>query len=113
MKPAILIAALTSLALGAPQIPSLPAAALEQRDDARSENVTIADLVVREHYDGTLESVHFVLSGRNATDLICSADAPDFPSKVYTCGDSKYRFALWTGTQWKYALRIYHELATA
>src|SRR6266566_926730 len=74
------------------------------------ENINITDLAVHEYYDGSIQGVDFLLSGDNATNLLCSAASPGFPSPVITCGDTKYRFALYPGKDVQYALRIYHEL---
>ncbi|KAF4303572.1 putative protein elicitor [Botryosphaeria dothidea] len=75
------------------------------------ENIDIDDLYVRKN-DG-IQSVSFKLSGKNATDLDCSASNPGLPSEVITCGESKYRFALENGETTEFALHIYHELGLA
>ncbi|KAL0261902.1 Effector protein PevD1 [Diplodia seriata] len=80
-------------------------------DPATYENIDIADLTVRKN-DG-IQSVSFKLSGKDATDLDCSASNPGLPSDVITCGETKYRFALYSGTESEFALRIYHELGLA
>ncbi|OJD31756.1 major allergen alt [Diplodia corticola] len=80
-------------------------------DPATYENIDIADLTVRKN-DG-IQSVSFKLSGRDAADLGCSASDPGLPSAVITCGESKYRFALYAGAESEFALRVYHELGTA
>jgi hypothetical protein len=63
--------------------------------------------------NGTVRNMSFKLTGRNATDLLCAKTDPDFPSAVITCGDSKYRFALYPGKEFEYSLRLYHELGLA
>ncbi|KAL1638573.1 Effector protein PevD1 [Diplodia intermedia] len=80
-------------------------------DPASYENIDIADLTVRKN-DG-VRSVSFKLSGDDAADLDCSASDPGLPSDVITCGGSKYRFALYSGGESEFALRIYHELGLA
>lgn len=75
------------------------------------ENIDIADFTVRKN-DG-IQSVSFKLSGKDAKDLDCSASNPGLPSEVITCGETKYRFALYSGQESEFALRIYHELGLA
>lgn len=82
-------------------------------DPATYENIDIAEFTVRENADGSLMATSFLLSGEAAANLTCSASDPSLPSEVYICGDSKYRFALVPGSEYKYGLRIYHELGTA
>ncbi|KAK2042771.1 hypothetical protein LZ31DRAFT_555859 [Colletotrichum somersetense] len=76
------------------------------------ENIDISDLSVRRLQNGTVTNVNFLLSGNDAKDLACGA-ATDVPSYVITCGESKYRFAIFHGNKTDYGLRIYHELAPA
>lgn len=73
------------------------------------ENIDIADFTVRKN-DGAVQSVSLKLSGKNATDLDCSASNPALPSEVITCGATKYSFALVQGSTSDYGLRVYHEL---
>lgn len=75
------------------------------------ENIDIADLYVRKN-EG-IQSVSLKLSGKNATDLDCSASNPGLPAEVFTCGESKYRFAIDKGETTEFALHIYHELGLA
>ncbi|EOD43152.1 putative major allergen alt [Neofusicoccum parvum UCRNP2] len=75
------------------------------------ENIDISDFTVRKN-DG-IQAVFFKLSGKNATDLDCSASNPGFPSDVITCGETKYRFALYPGSTTEFGLRLYHELGLA
>jgi len=80
---------------------------------SKYEDVAIADLHVRMFPEnGTVMDVSFLLSGRDAANLSCSRHAPELPSAVFACGDSKYRFALYKGKTVDYALRVYHELGT-
>jgi hypothetical protein len=74
------------------------------------EDINITSFTVITTEQGKVMSVSFLLTGDNATDIQCVAQGLDFPSPVYTCGDTKYRFALWTGKTETYALRLYHEL---
>jgi hypothetical protein len=75
------------------------------------ETIDIEDFdVSTDNSRKVVTNVYFKLSGDNATALECSAANPDFPSKVHTCGDSKYRFALTPGSEWEFALMLYHEL---
>ncbi|KAI0023641.1 hypothetical protein F4780DRAFT_59145 [Xylariomycetidae sp. FL0641] len=58
----------------------------------------------------TVDYVSFTLSGEDATGLSCEAET-GVPSEVVTCGDSKYRFAVYPGSSsGNFALRLYHEL---
>ena len=79
-----------------------------------SENIDIGELLVRknETADATdINAVYFKLNGTDATNLVCQASNPKFPSDVITCGESKYRFALYPGSDdYEFALRLYHEL---
>ncbi|KAI6784029.1 Effector protein PevD1 [Emericellopsis cladophorae] len=83
------------------------------------ENVDIADFAVRKEQSAsgeapTFSSVSFKLSGDDATDLACSASNPDFSGEIFTCGDSKYRFALKSGSDdAEFGLTLYHELGPA
>jgi hypothetical protein len=79
-------------------------------DLGRREEIAISNMTVITTEQGEVTSVYFSLTGENATNLACQADGLRFPSEVYTCGDSKYRFALWKGVNVTYALRLYHEL---
>ncbi|GKT42767.1 effector protein PevD1 [Colletotrichum spaethianum] len=83
-----------------------------QADPNTYENIDIADLSVRKQENGTVTSVSFSLSGKNATGLACQG-ATSVPSEVITCGDSKYRFSIQPGVTTEFALRIYHELGLA
>ncbi|KAK0384011.1 hypothetical protein NLU13_8100 [Sarocladium strictum] len=95
------------------------AAAFPATRNVPSENIDIADFTVRKTQaagseDKTIESVSFKLSGDDAKDLLCSASEPGLPSKVLTCGESKYRFVLQDGTDgYEFGLTIYHELGPA
>ena len=78
------------------------------------ENIEIADLWVRMLPENdTVTGVSFLLSGRNATNLTCSATDLSLPSQIVNCrdADSKYRFSLLHGDKVNYALRIFHEIA--
>ena len=78
---------------------------------ASYENVDIDSFLVR-HHSSVIDVVDFKLSGRNATDLACTASNVTL-LEVYTCGESKYRFALTEGSESQYGLRLYHELGLA
>lgn len=75
-----------------------------------TEAVEVSDLFVNREVNGTVNGVSFMISGRNATNLLCQKTKPGLPSEVITCGDSKYRFALYPGKDVDYSLRLYHEL---
>ncbi|KAM0323672.1 hypothetical protein ACHAQA_008607 [Verticillium albo-atrum] len=83
------------------------------RDPNTYENIDIADFNVRKGEDGTIKYVNFKLSGNDADGLACEAENPGLPSEVITCGESKYRFALYPGEEFEFALRLYHELGLA
>ncbi|OLN96470.1 hypothetical protein CCHL11_00849 [Colletotrichum chlorophyti] len=91
------------------------AAPAPQASDAPlpSEKLTITDFYVRKQPNGTLTNVNFSLSGDDADAIVCNANNPGFPSKIFDCGETKYRFAVIQGSKTEYALRIYHELGTA
>ncbi|KAH8595608.1 hypothetical protein B0O99DRAFT_622262 [Bisporella sp. PMI_857] len=92
------------------------AAPAPQVEPTNTENVDVSGFTVRKHGEAgtTWDAVEFSITADNATDLICSASNPAYPiSEVYTCGDSKYRFALLTGEENEFALRLYHELGLA
>ena len=79
----------------------------------RHEDIAVADLYVRMlPENNTVTNISFRISGDNATALDCIRQDPGLPSPVFTCGDSKYRFALYKGKVTDYALRLYHELGT-
>ncbi|KAG5912925.1 hypothetical protein E4U61_007622 [Claviceps capensis] len=88
-------------------------------DDTPRENIRELCQITDFFLQKTNEQVthlSFKLSGRDAQDLLCSADNIPFPDRRqgYTCGDSKYRFSLRSGTEGaEYALMIAHELADA
>jgi hypothetical protein len=91
---------------------SLAAAALALPAE-RYEDIIVRGLYINMRPENnTVVAVSFSLTGHNATDLVCGATDPGLPSPVITCGDSKYRFALYGGAQTQYALRLYHELGT-
>ncbi|KAI1842612.1 hypothetical protein JX265_012605 [Neoarthrinium moseri] len=84
-----------------------------------SEEISVTDFYVHEALingttEATVDGVSFLLSGENATNLECSAQT-GIPSEVFTCGDSKYRFALYPGESSSsgFTLRLYHELGLA
>ncbi|KAF2758027.1 hypothetical protein EJ05DRAFT_476302 [Pseudovirgaria hyperparasitica] len=81
------------------------------RDSTSYENIDIADLYVRKN--NGIQAVGFKLSGNDGSAIDCSASTPGFPSDVITCGETKYRFALYPGQTTEFGLRIYHELGTA
>lgn len=92
----------------------------ESKSDTVYENIDIADFTVRKSqaagsHDKTISAVSFKLSGDDAHEIVCKASDPAFPSKVYTCGESDYRFALTKGTskEYEFALAIYHQTAPA
>lgn len=96
------------------------AAALPQAPDPNTyENIDIADFTVRKDVGkeqaDSVSVVYFKINGTDATDLVCEASSPAFPSEVVTCGESKYRFALYPAEDepYEFALRLYHELGTA
>ncbi|KAJ6443792.1 nuclear distribution protein nudE [Purpureocillium lavendulum] len=84
-----------------------------------SENIDISDFIVRKDSSpsGTkINVVDFKLKGRDAENLSCTAQSPEFPApkEVTTCGDSKYRFSLHAGNGGsEFSLRVYHELGLA
>jgi opacity protein-like surface antigen len=99
-----------------------PAASNTPRQDGQSyENIDISDFLVRKYNqeNGTvsIDVVDFKLSGDDAADLGCTAQSPAWPvaEKVYTCGESKYRFSLQAGPEdgAEFSLRVYHELGPA
>jgi len=90
---------------------TIAAAAPAPQTPQPTETVSITDFFVRNH-GSTPDAVGFQLTGRNATDLACTATDPTLLT-VYLCGESKYRFSLINGTTTDYGLRIYHELAPA
>jgi hypothetical protein len=98
-----------AMATPAPQIPSPPAR-------GPSEKVDLTDYTLRKN-NGTIQTVSFNLSGKNATDIQCSGGPyPTLPAPVETCGNSKYRFGLYkpdNGTVNSFGIRLYHELGTA
>jgi hypothetical protein len=82
------------------------------------ENIDIADFTVRKNEpEGTISAVSFKLSGDDAKDLLCEASDPSFPTDVITCGETKYRFALFPSENqdegYEFNLRLYHELGPA
>ena len=76
-----------------------------------NEIASVTDFLVRRH-GSTVDVVDFKLTGRNATDLACTASGPKL-STIYNCGESKYRFSLSNGTETDYGLVVYHEVAFA
>lgn len=82
----------------------------------RGEDVTISNFTAREDKTPTgqdVKAVSFTLDGRDATGLSCSASNPGDHSEVITCGDSKYRFAIWGVDGGSFNLRVYHETGLA
>ncbi|CRK19978.1 hypothetical protein BN1723_012002 [Verticillium longisporum] len=93
--------------------PASPGSTGAPPDPNTYENIDIADFNVRKGEDGTIKYVNFKLSGDDADGLLCEAQNPGLPSEVITCGESKYRFALYPGEEFEFALRLYHELGLA
>ncbi len=95
------------------------AGAVPTSESKPSENIAISNFTVRKDSSpsGTkINVVDFKLSGKDASNLSCTAQSPDFPTpkEVTTCGDSKYRFSLHAGKDGnEFSLRIYHELGLA
>ncbi len=90
------------------------AAALAPRATSTSETVNIGDLTVRTPYGSNIvATVYFHLNGTDATNVVCSATDPGLNWTVFGCDESKYSFALGSGTKETYALRIYHQTGTA
>lgn len=81
------------------------------------ENIDISDFSVRKTSGEptTIQSVYFKINGTDATDLVCSVSDPAYPSKVITCGESKYRFAIAPAAvePYEFELSLYHELGPA
>ncbi|KAG5947866.1 hypothetical protein E4U59_006731 [Claviceps monticola] len=104
----ILAVASAALVSAAPVIDDTP------RDNPQ-EFTQITELSITKSLDDKVKHVDFKLSGRDAQDLVCSADDLSYPERaVYNCGDSKYRFSLHTGTDGHpFSLTIYHELGPA
>jgi len=102
-----LVAILSTLAVASP-VPKEPTTA---PDPSTYENVDIDSFFVR-YNTSDINAVSFTLSGDDATDLACSASNVEL-LQVYTCGTSKYRFALTNGTDAQFGLRLYHELGAA
>jgi hypothetical protein len=107
-----------AMAAPAPQTPECPNPAHcggGPPDPNTYENIDFTDYTLRKN-NGTIESVSFKLTGKNATDLECSGGPyPVLPSEVETCGDSKYRFGMYQpeNSTDTFAIRVYHELGTA
>ncbi|CAJ2508961.1 Uu.00g139870.m01.CDS01 [Anthostomella pinea] len=105
--------------LGASAVLASPSA---RKVDARSsETVAVTDFFVHEvlttaanSTSAVVDSVAFTINAVEATNLACFAET-GVPSEVVTCGDSKYRFALYPGTASydSFALRLYHETGLA
>ena len=85
------------------------AVALPHDEGLRKEPICISDLSIQKSAGG-VASISFALTGDDAENLACTAESPDFPSKVITCGESKYRFALYPGRDEEFSVRLYHEL---
>ncbi|CCE32440.1 hypothetical protein E4U35_000242 [Claviceps purpurea] len=105
----ILAVASAALVSAAPVIDDTPRANPKELTQITDLSITQATL------DNKVKHVYFKLSGRDAKDLVCTADNLPYPERaVYNCGDSKYRFGLHTGTDGHpWSLSIYHELAPA
>ncbi|KAG5955343.1 hypothetical protein E4U58_007134 [Claviceps cyperi] len=75
----------------------------------------ITDLFINQTLDNKVTHLSFKLSARDADKIECSADNLPYPERtVYTCGDSKYQFALHTGTDaHPFALDISYKAAPA
>ncbi|KAG6117325.1 hypothetical protein E4U13_001183 [Claviceps humidiphila] len=100
--------------VGAALVSAAPAVDNTPRDNIR-ELCQITDFFLQKTGE-QVTHLSFKLSGRDAQDLLCSADNIPFPDarKGYVCGDSKYRFSLRPGTEGaEYGLMIAHELGDA
>ncbi|KAG6317524.1 hypothetical protein E4U22_006157 [Claviceps purpurea] len=99
--------------VGAALVSAAPAVDDNPRENIR-ELCQITDFFLQKTGE-QVTHLSFKLSGRDAQDLLCSAENLPFPERNgYTCGDSKYRFSLRSGTDGaEYGLMIAHELGDA
>ncbi|KAG9189691.1 hypothetical protein G6011_06559 [Alternaria panax] len=106
-----------AMAAPAPQTPECPNPAHcgGAPDPNTYENIDFSDYTLRKN-NGTIESVSFKLTGKDATDIECSGGPyPVLPAEVETCGDSKYRFGMYKpeNSTDSFGIRVYHELGLA
>ncbi|KAG6121076.1 hypothetical protein E4U14_002517 [Claviceps sp. LM454 group G7] len=99
--------------VGAALVSAAPAVDNTPRENIR-ELCQITDFFLQKTGE-QVTHLSFKLSGRDAQDLLCSADnIPSDHREGYVCGDSKYRFSLRPGTEGaEYGLMIAHELGDA
>ncbi|KAJ4413460.1 hypothetical protein N0V82_008534 [Gnomoniopsis sp. IMI 355080] len=88
-----------------------PAHGTTAPDPATYENTGISGFSVHETLVGFTQAVQSVDSVTFTVNnnVTCTAENPDLIGKVYSCGDSAYRFGLLNGTTTDFALRIYKQ----
>lgn len=104
--------AAAALAAPAPQTTDCPNPAHCGTPITNYENIDISDFFVRKD-DRGIQSVDFKLSGKNATNLVCSIGATGLPSEQTQCTtfDNPYSFKLYTGLSLdgQVELTIFHQ----
>lgn len=78
-------------------------------DPSTYENTAISGFSVHETLVGFTQAVQSVdsVTFQVNNNVTCTVENPDLIGKVYSCGDSAYRFGLLNGTTTDFALRIY------
>jgi hypothetical protein len=93
-----------------------PAPVPQDNVPARTETVDITKFFLRKNTEkGTIDSVDFLLSGDEATDIQCAISNPTLPSETTTCGDSPYSFVLTApkDDSSEVTLALYHQTGQA
>lgn len=80
-------------------------------DPSTYENTAISGFSVHETLVGFTQAVQSVdsVTFQVNNNVTCTVENPDLIGKVYSCGDSAYRFGLLNGTTTDFALRIYKQ----
>ncbi|KAG6169787.1 hypothetical protein E4U51_001399 [Claviceps purpurea] len=73
----------------------------------------VTEFFLQKTLDEKVTHVSFRLSGRDADNVLCTADNVPFPKRdIHVCGDSMYSFVLRPGTDGaEYGLALSHGLA--
>ncbi|KAK1659587.1 hypothetical protein BDP55DRAFT_719824 [Colletotrichum godetiae] len=100
---------LTLIALG----PAAMAAPAPQSNPSLVEDVLILDFSARHQPDGAVDSVGLHITAHDADNLYCGVTGDVVLAEKYSCGSSKYSFALVKGIFDAWGVRIYHRWGVA